>query len=751
MHPPIRRIARIATAVLITAGVTTTAAATTPFAASAAPTPVRATVAATPAHKVGGYVQPSQRYSARTRLPNNLAAAAATVPASVDLRSYAPSPGDQGQIGSCVAWSIAYGIMGYYANRTHGSGAPYAPLYLYMRTVAPGSPPNSGLYPNKALDEAKNSGVDTLADYFQGNYNYSAAPTPAEIANAKNYKVSGYTTLFVGSRQGPAGSLAIKQALAAGNPVAIGIPVFADFFSMPANSLYNTLSGSSYGGHMIAVFGYDEQGVWIRNSWGRSWGTSGDAHLSWAFIEAQASAAYAVAGITTPSAPVATPPAVNALSLKSGYTSGGLLVAVTGSNLHGATAVTFGGTPATFTEDTSDAVSKLIVSVPAHAAGTVDVVVTTPGGTSAASAATKFTYETPPPIARSVSPTTVTSVGGTLVTLTGQNLTGATVVSVGGTRASSVKVVNDTTVTFVSPVKTGAGTFPVTVTTPKGTSPVNGAPLLTEVLPPAPAVTGVSPNRGSTLGRAQVTITGTNFTGATAVTVGGVYTRFTTVSDTRLTVALLPHSAGTADIVVTTPGGRSATSTADTFTWITPPLPAVTGVSPNTGSTIGTAVVTVTGTTIGATSRVTVDGVAQAFTNVSDTQLRVALKPHAPGTSHIVVTGPTGTSLTGSADTYTWVAPPAPVVSAVTPSSGPVKRAAVVTVTVNNLIGLSKVYVNGVAVPYTVTSATTVRVTVPAMPGGSVPIKVATAGGYSTQSASTLYTYGVASGSIARR
>ena len=29
--------------------------------------------------------------------------------------------------------------MGYYVNKNGGTGAPYAPLYLYMRVVAPGS------------------------------------------------------------------------------------------------------------------------------------------------------------------------------------------------------------------------------------------------------------------------------------------------------------------------------------------------------------------------------------------------------------------------------------------------------------------------------------------------------------------------------------------------------------------------------------------------------------------------------------
>jgi hypothetical protein len=57
---------------------------------------------------------------------------------------------------------------------------------------------------------------------------------------------------------------------------------------------------------------------------------------------------------------------------------------------------------------------------------------------------------------------------GTSVTLTGQNLTGATAVSFNGTAATTFAVVNATTLTATVP--TGATTGPVTVTTPGGTS-----------------------------------------------------------------------------------------------------------------------------------------------------------------------------------------------------------------------------------------------------------------------------------------
>ena len=63
-----------------------------------------------------------------------------------------------------------------------------------------------------------------------------------------------------------------------------------------------------------------------------------------------------------------------------------------------------------------------------------------------------------------------------------------------------------------------------------------------------------------------MTITGTGFTGATAVDFGTTpATSFTVVSDTTIT-ADSPAGTGTVDVTVTTPGGTSATSSADQFT-----------------------------------------------------------------------------------------------------------------------------------------------------------------------------------------
>src|SRR5207247_6685395 len=133
-----------------------------------------------------------------------------------------------------------------------------------------------------------------------------------------------------------------------------------------------------------------------------------------------------------------------ALAPTSGPSAGANSVVITGTNLTGATSVKFGATNATgFTVDNA---TQITATAPAHAAGTVDVSVTTVGGTSANTAADDYTFVDAPTIT-SLAPTAGPSAGGNSVVITGTNLTAASAVSFGGTAATSFTVDNATQIT----------------------------------------------------------------------------------------------------------------------------------------------------------------------------------------------------------------------------------------------------------------------------------------------------------------
>jgi uncharacterized repeat protein (TIGR03803 family) len=246
----------------------------------------------------------------------------------------------------------------------------------------------------------------------------------------------------------------------------------------------------------------------------------------------------------------------------------GTEVVLTGSFLDGAQAVTFGTTAGLSVGVDGD--GNLVATAPAHAAGPVNVTVTTAGGTSTETAT--FTYIAAPTVT-AVSPASGALGGNTTVTITGTNLTGATGVKFGGSAATNVAVVNATTVTAKTPAH-AAGAVTVEVTTQDGT----GSRTSAFTYAAAPTITAINPNQGPAAGGTLVSITGTNLTGATGVKFGTTAaTSFSAASPTKATATAPVHAAGAVNVTIITPSGTSATGAGNKFTYT--PTPQMTAVA----------------------------------------------------------------------------------------------------------------------------------------------------------------------------
>ncbi|MFE9993952.1 IPT/TIG domain-containing protein, partial [Streptomyces avermitilis] len=317
-----------------------------------------------------------------------------------------------------------------------------------------------------------------------------------------------------------------------------------------------------------------------------------------------------------------TVPAITAISPTSGPATGGTSVTVIGSGFTGATAVKFGATNATSFTVLSD---NVITAVSPPGAGTVQVTVVTPGGTS-----NGVTYNYVPTLT-SLSPTSGPAAGGTVVTLTGTGFTGVTAVTFGGTPATSFTVNSNTQITATAPAHV-AGTAAVTVTGPGGTS--NSLPF---TYIPVPVVIALSPSSGPATGGTSVTIIGTGFTGATAVKFGATNATSFTVLSNNVITAVSPPGAGTVQVTVVTPGG---TSNGAAYNYTGTPVPTLTSLNPTSGLAAGGTVVTLTGTGFIGTTAVTFGGTpATSFTVNSDTQI-TATAPAGTGTVQVQVTTP---------------------------------------------------------------------------------------------------------------
>ncbi|MGH9174504.1 MAG: IPT/TIG domain-containing protein, partial [Vicinamibacterales bacterium] len=157
------------------------------------------------------------------------------------------------------------------------------------------------------------------------------------------------------------------------------------------------------------------------------------------------------------------PPVVTAVNPTSGSTLGGAAITITGAGFAAGARVVIGGADATGINVVS--ATSVTATTPAHAAGVVGVQVINPDGQSD-TLPSSFTYITPPAVT-SLAPTSGSTAGGTLVTITGSAFVSGATVTFDGVPASGVTFINSTSLRATSPAHP-AGAVAVAVTNPNG-------------------------------------------------------------------------------------------------------------------------------------------------------------------------------------------------------------------------------------------------------------------------------------------
>ena len=143
-------------------------------------------------------------------------------------------------------------------------------------------------------------------------------------------------------------------------------------------------------------------------------------------------------------------PTVTSISPTSGTTAGGTAVSITGTGFLAGATVKLGGTSATGVTVVNS--TTITATTPAHAAGAVNVVVTnTDAQSGTLTNGYTYTSSNPAPTVTSISPPSGSTVGGTAVSITGTGFLAGATVSLGGTAATGVTVVNSTTITATTP------------------------------------------------------------------------------------------------------------------------------------------------------------------------------------------------------------------------------------------------------------------------------------------------------------
>ena len=102
--------------------------------------------------------------------------------------------------------------------------------------------------------------------------------------------------------------------------------------------------------------------------------------------------------------------------------------------------------------------------------------------------------------------------------------------------------------------------------------------------------------------------------------------------------AVSPAESGTVHVTVSTPGGASATSAADEFSYV--PLPTVTNVAPGEGPEAGGTTVTITGTNLGEATAVKFGSAGASGVKVNSPTSITAVSPVGTGTVPVTVSTP---------------------------------------------------------------------------------------------------------------
>jgi hypothetical protein len=267
--------------------------------------------------------------------------------------------------------------------------------------------------------------------------------------------------------------------------------------------------------------------------------------------------------------------------------------------------------------------------------------------------------------------------------------------------------------------------------------PVSATPQAVQA---APRVTAISPASGSTAGGTSVTLTGANFMGTTAVWFGSVAaTSFTVNSAGQITAIAPAQAASTVDVTVVTGAGTSAISAADRFQYLAP-LPAVSKLSKTQGPTSGGTTLTINGSNFTGVTAVYFGSVrATSFTVKSATSITVTAPAHAAGTVDVTVVTAAGTSALTAADRFTYFN--RPIVSKVSPASGPTTGGTAVTISGQYLAGATKILFGSVAASFVFNADGTITAWSPEEVAGTVNIFVVTPGGTSAKTTADRFRY----------
>lgn len=192
-----------------------------------------------------------------------------SLPKTFDLRPHLTPVRDQGNLGTCAAFSASC-IKEYHEkidNPSHFNGY-MSPFSIYCNRV---NKPQEGMHLRDVMKILKTQGASREEVFPYGSVEPRTIPTPV-IQDALRFKISGYAQISTID--------AAKKALMISGPLLVAFPYYEN--GLP--QFWRAKAGIQLsGGHAVTIVGWNENGFIIRNSWGNKW--NGDGHVLFEYSE----------------------------------------------------------------------------------------------------------------------------------------------------------------------------------------------------------------------------------------------------------------------------------------------------------------------------------------------------------------------------------------------------------------------------------------------------------------------------------
>ncbi len=230
-----------------------------------------------------------------------LASGSTQLPSSVSLQQYVPRRMQQGRQGSCVGWASSYAgrtILEAMRTGQKPDDIAFSPSFVYNQIALSGC---QGAYMRDAMETLRQAGSVPFSIFPYNENSCSKQPDNRERSLASQFRIKGYNRLTLDGDNYTPDLQAIKEHLAQGAPVIIGMQVGGTFMhEMVGKKVWHPTRRdySQYGfsGHAMCVIGYDDKlaggAFQIMNSWGPSWGQNGIAWVPYDAFQTFVKEAY---------------------------------------------------------------------------------------------------------------------------------------------------------------------------------------------------------------------------------------------------------------------------------------------------------------------------------------------------------------------------------------------------------------------------------------------------------------------------